>query len=164
MMKARNLNLAFLCVAMIICAVWARDAYHRRQDPANFGDPNQLVVETNYSVPWHKELCIRRGPDRLLDLRKSYRYGSGSKADQVVAVLGVPKYRFEFLSDEYFVWRNDVRYDWDRDEKFAGGYLSICFDYDDSINSVTITSTPPLDSKTTNLDEFSRRRTKAYEW
>lgn len=155
-MKARRLNLAILCLAVVVCAVFAREAYHRRQDPALRGDPNQLVVETHYSLPWHEKLCIRRGQDRLLNLPFGFFEG-GSLAEEVVKKMGPPKYRLEVMSQEYFVWEDDIRYDWDFEEKFAGSFLSIRFGYDDRIQSVTITPTPPLDARATSLEEFSER-------
>lgn len=164
-MKAKQRNLLSLLLVVFVCAVLARsayDAHHRSQDPALFGDPNQLVVETSYSEPWHKDLVVRRGAERLFKLKKGLRWGTGGSADRVLETLGPPKYKFDFLATEYFVWPDNVRYDWDVKQEFAGNYITIGFDFNDTVESVTITEAPPLDSTPTSLEEFQKRHSR--EW
>jgi hypothetical protein len=147
--SSKKRNLLSLSIVLVLCAVLARTAFTHHpkgQDPAELGDPNQLVVETRYSLPWHDQLTLRRGSKRLFELPRLGGWRGGGKKDQVYSALGDPSFRFEFLDEEYFVWEGDVRYDWDIDNKFAGRYVSINFNWEDTVSSVTISPTPPLDA------------------
>ena len=89
---------------------------------------------------------LRRGQQKLFPLPRFARWSSGAEREQVYAALGPPELRFEFLGSEYLVWRANVRYDWDLDNKFAGRYLSMHFNGGDYAGSLTISNDPPLDA------------------
>lgn len=162
-MKAKRRNLISLAMIFLLAAFLAKEAYHRSQDPALHGDPNQLVVETSYSHPWHDELVLRRGPQRLFKLKQGISWGTGGTADQVLKTLGPPQYRLVFLATEYWVWDDSIRYDWDFKQEHAGHFVSIGFDWEDCVDSVTITPTPPLDAAPTDLKAFQNRESKRYK-
>ena len=93
--------------------------------PPQDSDPRQLIIETRYNQPWQDKIHIYQGQSKILELPKSFRWESGDKGQRVFEVLGPPEFTADFLGDEYFLWKRNVRYDWDQEGKYDGQYLAI---------------------------------------
>ena len=137
--KKRNLLslllLAFLCSAL---AFLASDRGHK-------SNPDQLVVETRYSLPWTDRIGIVRGQERLFLLPETFQWTSGAPREKVIEALGNPSFEFEFLGDDFYVWEVDARYDWDLKDEFSGRYLALRF-YG-RLYSATISQDLPADAQ-----------------
>ena len=140
-------NVVSLFVVIVICAVISKGNLQKNlseQDPREIGDPNQMVVETRHSLPWHDQICVRRGKTELFILPNLFHWDSGSTMKDVFGKLDRPQFQGTFLEQDYYVWKVDVRYDWDFENKYRGKYLAVAFKYNKHIDDVTIlTELPP---------------------
>lgn len=138
-----------LLLVVVICAVVAKGSLQKNlteQDPRELGDPNQMVVETRHSLPWHDEICVRRGKTELFILPNLFHWDSGSPMKDVFQNLGRPQFQGTFLDQDYYVWNVDVRYDWDMENKYRGRFLAVSFKYNKRVNDVTILEELPPDN------------------
>lgn len=129
------------------CAVIVKGGFQQNlseMDPREIGDPNQVVVETRHSLPWHKEIAVRRGKQLLFKLPNRFQWKSGALKQRVFECLGRPTLEARIMDEDYLIWKVDARYDWDFEDKFKANYMAISFRYNDRIESVTLTGeTPP---------------------
>lgn len=121
---------------------------------ANKG-PGVLIVETRYSDPLGKEnRCLLRGGETILELSERFEWESGSEKADVLAALGPPKYRTEFLYEDYFVWEENSRYDWDLRNEQPGRFLILNFNYNDRLESAALSWEKPLGAEATTAEEL----------
>ena len=153
-----------LLLVVVICAVIAKGSLQKNlseQDPREIGDPNQMVVETRHSLPWHDQICVRRGKTELFILPNLFHWKSGSTMDKVFEKLGRPQFEGTFLDQDYYVSKVDVRYDWDFENKYRGKFLAVSFNkYNNHVDDVTILTELPPDNKAIPADaEFELEST-----
>lgn len=148
-MSAKKRNLITLVLLLAVGAVLARLAVSNLtpQDPRLLGDPDQIVVETRYSTPWHEKIGVRRGPTHLFDLPRGLRWDTGGTSEQVRKAFGPPQFQFGLLGDDYFVWKLNARYDWDLENAYSGHFLSVAFRFNGRVRSVNLTEELPLDAQ-----------------
>ncbi len=99
-------------------------------------------------------LGLLREGETILEFRERFDWESGSEKSDVLAALGPPLYRTEFMYEEYFVWEESARYDWDLRNEQPGRFLVLNFNYSDKLDSAAVSWEKPLGAEPTTTEEF----------
>lgn len=152
-MKLKKKNSLYFALTIAVCAILA--VLLSKTNLADKG-PEILIVETRYSDPLGKEgLFLRRGGQPLFALSERFDWEGGGEKDEVLTALGSPKYKLEFMDEEYFVWESTARYDWDLRNEQPGRFLTLSFNYSDKVDSVAISWDTPFRAESISAEEFS---------